>query len=309
VVRIGDDHLSWRTFGLIVGGIVALVAFAVIGLAVTGYIPADRMETARAVISDAGSISFGLLAAAFLFLAAVRLDAHNPLRRIWMLLGVGISVYALGDIIWTVLEFQSGFTEVPYPSYADIAYIAFYGFMAAGLIRAARSFGRVAEAERVVRVDIVVMFVASIIMYVFVAGPIVADSTSTIAEKVLGVAYPLADLVVLLGPALFIAFVASSLGRSQAARQWWSLAFGLAVMSLSDILFSWLDWTGRYFSGHPVDYAWMLSLLILPVAGSEAADCADCQGAARAAAMAAVGQGNEGHVVVIHSESGVDTGC
>jgi hypothetical protein len=304
MLRVGNDHLSWRTFGLIVGGVVALVAFALIGLAITGYLPADRIETARSIVSDVGSIAFGLLAAAFLFLAASRMDPGNPLRRIWLLLGLSVAVYVIGDIIWTVLEVRSGFTEVPYPSYADIAYIAFYVFMAAGLMRAARAFGRVSNTERAIRVDIVLMFLAAIAVYVFVAAPIIVDAEATLAQKVLGVAYPIGDLVVLLGPALFIAFVASSLGRSQAARQWWSLAFGLAVMSLSDILFTWLEWTGRYYSGHQVDYAWMLSLLILAIAGSEAADYADSKVANRATAAAPIGQVNEGHVVIVHSESG-----
>jgi hypothetical protein len=52
-------------------------------------------------------------------------------------------------------------------------------------------------------------------------------------------------------------------------------------MSLSDIGFTWLDWTGRYYSGHPVDFGWMLSLLMIAVAGSLAADCAGDHARAR----------------------------
>lgn len=307
-MRIGDGYVSWRTFFLVVGGLVLLCGLAVAGLAITGYLPADRAETARAVIGDAGSIAFDLLASAFLFLAAARMRKGNPLRRIWLLLGTGVAVYAVGDIIWTVLEVRSGFSEVPYPSYADVAYIAFYFFVVAGLVIAARAFGRVTNADRAVMADVVLMFFASIIVYMFVAAPVIVDTAATLPQKVLGVAYPIGDLVVLLGPAIFIAFMASSLGRSQAARQWWTLAFGLAVMSLSDILFTWLDWTGRYFSGHPVDYAWMLSLLILAISGSEAADFADSQVAQHAAVAGAAALGNPTHLVRAHTETGAHAG-
>ena len=70
---------------------------------------------------------------------------------------------------------------------------------------------------------------------------------------------------------------APAIGSLQAARQWWVLAFGLALMSASDIAFTWLDWTGRYFSGHVIDFGWMTSLLLIAIAASLAADAADTQ--------------------------------
>jgi hypothetical protein len=86
------------------------------------------------------------------------------------------------------------------------------------------------------------------------------------------VAYPIGDLAALLGPATFIAVVASLIGSHQPVRQWWVLAAGLAVMSISDIAFTWLDWNGLYASGNLVDYLWMISMLLIALAGSMAAD-------------------------------------
>ena len=51
----------------------------------------------------------------------------------------------------------------------------------------------------------------------------------------------------------------------------------VALMSVSDIAFTWLDWTGRYFSGHVIDFGWMTSLLLIAIAASLAADAADTQ--------------------------------
>jgi len=279
MMRLGKHELSWRTFSLLLGGFCLLVLCVLAGLLIEVYLPAGRSEAAAAVLTDVGSVVFGLIAAGFLFFAAAKYQVGNPTRRIFQLLGMGVILYALGDIIWTVLDVRSGFTEVPYPSVADVPYIAMYFFMAAALFRAARAFRRVARVDVAVAAVVITMFLGAVAMYWFVVAPIIVDETATLPQKVLGAAYPIGDLVVLLGPAVFIAFVASIIGKSQPVLHWWMLALGLAVMSISDIVFTWLDWTGRYYSGHPVDYGWMLSLLMMAIAGSVAADVRVDQGA------------------------------
>ena len=274
-MRAKTEHLSWRTFALMVGGSALLVVLTLLGLAVTAYLPATTADTARGFVSDAGSLAFGLLAAGILFYSATLFPSGNPLRRIWLLLGIGMAVRAIGDIIWIWLEVSSRYSQVPYPSAADVFYLSFYVFMVAGLILAARSFGRSCDSERAVKLDIIVMFVISVLVYTFIVAPIIVDPSASLALKALGAAYQIGDLVAILGPALFIAFVAGSVARPEVARQWWLLALGLTVMSVTDILFTWLDQTGRYFNGHPVDYAWMLSLLLIAMAGSEAGALAE----------------------------------
>jgi hypothetical protein len=280
---IGDEPMSRRTFALIAGGATLLVLFALLGFTGTGLLPQSQVAAARALLTDAGAITFGLLSAGVLFFTASRYAADNPLRRIWLLLGTGIATYAVGDIIWTVSEVRSHFGEVPYPSAADLPYLLFYVFMVAGLARAAKAFGRSASVDRAVKLDIVIMFAFSALVYAFVAAPIIVDATSSLPVKILGVTYPILDIAALLGPAVFIAVVASSIARTHCMRHWWVLAGGLVVMSLTDIAFTRLDWIGMYASGDLVDYAWMLSLLIIAVAGSMAADVAMEQSKATAA--------------------------
>lgn len=265
-------HVSWETFSLAVGGSALLVIFATLALSVTKLVPTANIVTARALLSDTGAIVFDVFAAIGLFFAAGRFPRTNPLRHIWMLLAMGISLYALGDMLWVAMDVGSHFTVVPYPSVADAAYLSMYVFMVMGLAQAARAFSRVVDVERVLKADIIVMFVISILVYTFVAAPIIVAPGASLAEKALGVAYPIGDLVALLGPASFIAVVASLIGSHQPVRQWWVLAAGLAVMSASDIAFTWLDWNHLYASGSVVDYLWMIALLLIALSGSMAAD-------------------------------------
>lgn len=271
-MHVGTGDISWRTFSLIFGGAALLVGFAIVGLTMPGYLPADRAVAVAAITTDLGSIVFGFIAASVLIAVAFRFRRGNPLRQIWLLLGIGIGMYALGDVVWTVLDVGSGYTKVPYPSAADVAYLAMYLFMGLGLLRAVKAFRRVTYAEAALKLQVVLMLLVSIAIYVFVVAPIIVDGATSLPQKVFGAIYPIGDVTVFVGPAIFIAFVAGAIGRTQSVRHWWVLAAGLAVMSVSDLAFTWLDWRGLYYSGHPVDYAWMLSLLMIAVAGSLAAD-------------------------------------
>lgn len=276
-MRVGDDYISRRTFTLIVGGLILLLLVLLAGLSITQYLSPENARIAHALKTDIAAIIFGLGSAAVVLSAARHFRPGNPLRRIWLLLGIGVGVYALGDVVWTALDIRSGFGEVPYPSLADALYLSMYVFVAMGLFRAAGAFGRVVSVRRPAVVAAVLTALAAIAAWAFVVAPVVADPTTLLPVKVLGVAYPIGDIAFLLGPAVFILLAAPAIGSFQAARQWWVLAFGLALMSVSDIAFTWLDWTGRYFSGHVIDFGWMVSLLLIAIAASLAADAADTQ--------------------------------
>jgi hypothetical protein len=276
-MHIGEDYISRKTFVLIVGGLSLLLVVLLAGLTITQYMSPENARVAHALKTDIASIIFGLGSAAVLLSVARHFAPGNPLRRIWLLLGIGVGVYALGDVVWTVLEVGSGFGEVPYPSLADVLYLSMYVFFGIGLFRTAAAFGRVVSVRMPLVAAVLLSALAILVVWAFVVAPTIADPATSLPQKVLGGAYPIGDIVFLLFPAVFILLAAPAVGGLQAARQWWVLAFGLALMSVTDITFAWLDWTGRYFSGHVVDFGWMLSLLLIAIAGSLAADTADIQ--------------------------------
>src|SRR5262245_8797618 len=50
---------------------------------------------------------------------------NRPERPVpWVLLAVGNLLFVVGDVLWTLIEQSSG--EIPYPSIADLAYLAGY---------------------------------------------------------------------------------------------------------------------------------------------------------------------------------------
>lgn len=278
-MQVGDVYISRRTFALLVGGLSLMLVIAVAGLSVTSTLPEAQSSSVLSLMTDLSAILFGVMAAVLLIRVGHTFRPGNPLRRIWLLIGFGIAAYAVGDVIWAVLDIGSGFTEVPYPSAADFFYLAMYGFLVAGLVLAAMAFARMARVRRPIAAAVVLTSLAAIAVFALVVLPVASDASTDLAARLLGVAYPMGDMVFLLGPAIFIVLAAPAVGPFRVVRQWWVLALGLALMSLSDIGFTWLDWTGRYFTGHPVDFGWMASLLLIAIAGSLAADVAESQGA------------------------------
>ncbi|HNX10326.1 MAG TPA: hypothetical protein PKL29_09435, partial [Methanothrix sp.] len=75
------------------------------------------------------TILCSLLACAGMIIAA-RHSAGRA-RKAWLLLAVALAFNALGETAWSVIEVI--FHEDPFPSLADIGYLAFYPIFAAGI--------------------------------------------------------------------------------------------------------------------------------------------------------------------------------
>src|SRR5438445_6056651 len=128
-----DRRLSAATRGgirpALVGGGIALAY--VVGVTIWMYLhPND--DTLRTNVSDIVPIPLHFLAVGVLIGVARRTPGKRQ-RRAWTLLAVAFGLYAVGDIIWCVLEV--GFGQSPFPSIADGFYLSYYPLLAAGLLR------------------------------------------------------------------------------------------------------------------------------------------------------------------------------
>lgn len=83
-----------------------------------------------AVINDIAWMIAAMLAAFSSVRAAVVLRGCE--RAAWLLFAAGAAAWAVGQVIWNVYEIYLG-VHVPFPSYADLAYLAFGPLMIAGL--------------------------------------------------------------------------------------------------------------------------------------------------------------------------------
>lgn len=250
--------ISKRTWISALVGALGLVAFAFVVFAP----PADP-GTARylAYLDD-----FFIVAAAIVILrVAVSFSVGKARWRQWMLIGLGVASFAIGDIVWAFSDLVLNRT-VPTPGLPDVFYVITTVLLAVGVIRAAIAFRRVSISMQSPLVITSVVMVALVLgECVFVLRGVVSDPALSLGAKALNVYYPLADLALLLGPALFIVLVVRRLGTGALGWPWWVVAAGLACMSIADIAFSKMQIIGSYAVGSPVDIGWMAGYVLLAI--------------------------------------------
>jgi signal transduction histidine kinase len=156
---------------------------------------------------------------------------HQPRGRrlIPVLIAVGLSLNALGDVLWTVLERAGAQTDA---SIADPAWFASYVFLCAALwfvLSRSRVGGRVDLGFAVDAVTIVVISV--VVMWRFSVGAIVADDSVSPFVRVVWASYPVVDAVLL---ALVLRLLLSR--RAWATIDAW-FAVGVCLWLTADILY------------------------------------------------------------------------
>jgi PAS domain S-box-containing protein len=210
----------------------------------TAYFLTDGVPSAIAYVAAAGLPVIALIAGPVL---------HRPLSaRPWHLLAAGQAAFFIGDATWFSAEIAGG--EMPYPSMADLFYIAAYPLLVAGIglfIWRRGTGARVAPL-----VDALAVGVAGAVL--LWAGSIegfVHDTTIPLLEKAALIAYPVGDAVLLGGAAYLVLG-----GPACRARQ--LLVLALTLLLGADVLYSGMLIDVGYERSW-VDGLWLLSYLLL----------------------------------------------
>ena len=146
---------------------------------------ASLVDSLSIVLTD--SLSIG--ATALLWWGAVNQNHRG--RRPWQIIAAGLTLWVAGDLIWDWYRLVSG--DKPSVSPADIAYLAGYPVLAAGIVTMIRQ--RSASHWRSGLLDAIGVALASgLAGWVFLVP---ASGGGSPGEQLLGVAYPLGDVVLL----------------------------------------------------------------------------------------------------------------
>jgi hypothetical protein len=195
-------------------------------------------------IAAALKLVYLLAGAGFAFACRDRLEVDNPARPAWLLLSQGVLSMFAGQLCLAPFQLVHG--ETPFPSVADIYFVLAYPLLIASFLAFLNAYrdaglpiGSVAE-----RVGIV----AGVgVVAVFVALPIlrpVAATGGTLLERILTLAYPVLDLVLLVPLALLLR-IALRLRGSRAGEVWWLLLGGLVVLCMADVFFAYFQSLGE----------------------------------------------------------------
>ena len=220
----------------------------------------------RAAVPAVGALDhwlgdgFALAAAAVCLLRALRLAEE---RRAWAVLGLGLACYGGGTVYFHTVV--SHLDPPPFPSLADAGWLAFYPAVYVSVVLLLR--GRVDRFHPSVWLDgLVGALGAAAVAAAFVFQVVVHDTHGSVATVVVNLAYPVADLLLL----LLVAGVLSVLGW-RPGRAWWLLGLGLLLFVAGDTIFLFQAATGTYVLGGRVDVLWPAALALLALASGQPA--------------------------------------
>src|SRR5277367_5932820 len=182
-------------------------------------------------------------------IAGVRI--HRPAARwAWYLIALGLALFVAGDVLaYNYTALFGG--ALPFPSIADLVYLAVYPVTVAGLLLLIRRRNPGRDWASLVDSAIVTIGLA-LLSWVFLMAPYAHDHTLHLGTKLVSIAYPLGDILIL-GVAVRMAVGA---GRRSAA--YYMVIAAIVAVLATDSIYGWILLHGSYHPGDELDGGWIL---------------------------------------------------
>jgi diguanylate cyclase len=191
--------------------------------------------------------------------ALIGVAIHRPERRLpWLLMAIGQASFVVGDILWNYYEAVG---ETPFPSMADVLYLAGYPFIAGGLLLMIRR--RLGDGDRGGVLDAAILTTAvAILSWTFFIQPLVASSDLDPLSLAISLAYPINDLL-LIGVAMGL--LATPGARTPSFRL---LLLSLVALLVADQIYAIQNLDGTYESGGLLDSIYLVAYILFGMAAA-----------------------------------------
>ena len=184
-----------------------------------------------------------------------RVVVRREERLAWGLLGFGLLAWALADLYWTVSLREMAVP--PFPSGADVLYLAGYALILAGMVDYVRS--RVGRMTAIVWTDVAMgALCVSAIGSSLLMDYVLANTTGTPLEIAVAVAYPALDLIILAVAAGAVALTGWRPGRGLGL-----VAIGLACGAVGDGVYTYQSLAGTYTAESWNNFLWPLATVLI----------------------------------------------
>lgn len=223
-----------------------------VGMYLLSVLPGVRARPGYEAALDAWLYCTITVAAAVL--CALRAMLIRRDRAPWGFLAVGLALYALGNVCYYTLV--QNLDPQPYPSGADLLWLGFYPLAYVGVVMlAVQATERLAVS--VLLDGLVAGFGAAALGAAFVFGELLTLSGGSFSTVFTRLAYPVADLTLLI-----VVVVAMAMLGWRPGRAWWLLALGLVAFSGADSIFLLQVTSNTYEPGTLLGVLWLLALVL-----------------------------------------------
>jgi diguanylate cyclase (GGDEF)-like protein len=180
-------------------------------------------------------------------------------RLAWLLLGVGLTFNAAGEVYYSLTWGLNG--NPPIPSVADVLYLLYYPFAYTGLVLLVRYRAPRLSASAWMDGAIAAATSAAVIAAVAFEPILHSASHGSAAALATTLAYPIGDMV-LLGTVV----CAFGLSGWRGGRSWPMLGIGLSVWAIADTGYSYANAAGSYYPGDVLDTLWLIGAYLIACA-------------------------------------------
>jgi signal transduction histidine kinase len=170
---------------------------------------------------------------------------------------IGVSFWFIAEQIWAVYQYV--YDVDPFPSTADIFYMASYPFFVAFLLISIKPIRKSITKK--------IWLFSFVLSFTFLIPSLLACYNSLeeteggidIVSKSIALAYPILSSFQLSPAIIGIMFLA----KKGANYSWMLLLFGFLIFIVSDTFYLFSELDGSYYDGHPVDLMYLYGFLLL----------------------------------------------
>jgi diguanylate cyclase (GGDEF)-like protein/PAS domain S-box-containing protein len=196
-------------------------------------------------------VAWGLISLSGVVAILAGLTLNRPAHKApWLWLAAGLTCFAAGQLSFLLARQLK--VALPFPSFADVLYLSTYPLYAVGLVIFIR--WRSPDRDRRALIDALTLTAGlALLSWNFLIRPYVHNPGLSAGQKIVAIAYPLGDV-------LLLALVARLLapGRGAGNRSVQLLALGAIVGLASDVAFGAIQLHGTFRNGTIVDLGWAM---------------------------------------------------
>jgi len=191
-------------------------------------------------------------------------------KAVWLLILVGLVFNFLAEGIYSFLEIilKKDMNDL-FPSPADYFWVAAYIFFFISLFLMLSSYIRTGLPLGKIRSYFMLIIVLACIVIViinFLLVPIIEDTETSLATKIVSIFYPVADILIA-SLAVILMYISNQFDNKLISMPWKIMALGFFCFTISDLVYSYLSWIDKYDSGNFIDIGWNLGYLLLGISG------------------------------------------
>ena len=250
----GFGFRGWRVFTI------AAAAASVLAAAFVAW-TALRIagDTATVAFDDIGEAVAALIAAVSCGLAALR--TSNRTRLAWAFFAASAASWGIGEVVWSVYEVGLG-VSVPFPSAADVGFLFAIPLAVAGVFAFTSAPGRLATRGEALLAGSIIALSLLFVAWALGLGKVYDMSTASPPVRLIGLAYPVGDIIT-----ITVLLLALRRARRSELGSMFLLLGGLGAAAAADSAFAYLTASGAYGAiGSLLDAGWVIGYLMIALA-------------------------------------------